>query len=40
MIIQHPMLWCAVALMAGIAVGLNFPSTLCLPLLVAVFVAC
>ncbi len=40
MIIQHPMLWCAVALMAGIAVGLDFPSTLCLPLLVAVFVAC
>ena len=40
MIIQHPMLWCAVVLMAGIAVGLNFPSTLCLPLLVAVFVAC
>ena len=40
MILQHPMLWCAVALMAGIAVGLNFPSTLCLPLLVAVFVAC
>lgn len=40
MIIQHPMLWCAVALMAGIAVGLNFPSTLCLPLLVAFFVAC
>lgn len=40
MIIQHPMLWCAVALMAGIAVGLNFPSTLCLPMLVAVFVAC
>ena len=40
MIIQHPMLWCAVALMAGIAVRLNFPSTLCLPLLVAVFVAC
>lgn len=40
MIIQHPMLWCAVALMAGIAVGLNFPSTLCLPLLVAVFAAC
>ena len=40
MIIQHPMLWCAIALMAGIAVGLNFPSTLCLPLLVAVFVAC
>ena len=40
MIIQHPMLWCAVALMAGIAVGLYFPSTLCLPMLVAVFVAC
>lgn len=40
MIIQHPMLWCAVALMAGIAVGLNFPSTLCLPMLVAVFIAC
>lgn len=40
MIIQHPMLWCAVALMAGIAVGLNFPSTLCLPMLVAVFAAC
>lgn len=40
MIIQHPMLWCAVALMGGIAVGLYFPSTLCLPLLVAVFVAC
>ena len=40
MIIQHPMLWCAVALMAGIAVGLNFPMPYYLPLLVAVFAAC
>ncbi|MBO7120251.1 MAG: ComEC/Rec2 family competence protein [Bacteroidaceae bacterium] len=39
MIVQHPMLWCAVALMAGIAVGLNFPLPYYL-LLVVVVIAC
>lgn len=40
MIIQHPMLWCAIALMAGITIGLHFPLPYYLPMLVAVFVAC
>lgn len=40
MIVQHPMLWCAVFLMAGIAVGLNFPLPYYLPMLVAGVIAC
>ena len=40
MIIQHPMLWCAVALMAGIALGLNFPLPYYLPLLIICVIAC
>ena len=40
MIIQHPMLWCAIALMAGITIGLHFPLPYYLPMLVAAFVAC
>ena len=34
------MLWCAAALMAGIAVGLNFPLSYYLPLLGATLIAC
>lgn len=40
MIVQHPMLWCAAFLMAGIAVGLQFPLRLWLPLLAAAVVCC
>lgn len=40
MIVQRPMLWCAAALMAGIAVGLNFPLPYYLPLLAAAVVCC
>ncbi len=40
MIVQHPLLWCAVALMAGIAIGLNCPLPYYLPMLVASVVAC
>lgn len=40
MIVQHPMLWCAVFLMAGIAVGLNYPLPYYLPMLVAAMIAC
>lgn len=40
MIIQHPMLWCAAALMAGIASGLYFPLPYYLPLLTAGIIAC
>lgn len=40
MIVQHPMLWCAVLLMAGIAVGLSFPLPYYLPLLMAAVVVC
>ncbi len=40
MIVQHPMLWCAVCLMAGIAVGLNYPLPYYLPMLVAGVIAC
>ena len=40
MIVQHPMLWCAIALMTGIAIGLYFPLPYYLPLLVAVLIAC
>jgi len=40
MIIQHPMLWCAALLMAGIGVGLLFPLPHYLPLLVVAVVAC
>ena len=34
------MLWCAILLMAGIAVGLSFPLPYYLPLLIAVVIAC
>lgn len=40
MIVQHPMLWCAVLLMAGIAVGLSFPLPYYLPLLMAAVFVC
>jgi competence protein ComEC len=41
MIVQHPMLWCAVFLAAGIAIGLTFPySYLYLPLLVIAVTIC
>ena len=40
MIVQHPMLWCAVCLMAGIAVGLYFPLPYFLPALAAAVIAC
>ena len=40
MIIQHPMLWCAVFLMAGIAVGLFFPLPYYLPLLAVLLIGC
>lgn len=40
MIVQHPMLWCAAFLMAGIAIGLNSPLPYYLPLLAFVLIAC
>ncbi len=40
MLVQHPMLWCAVALMAGIAVGLSHPLPYYLPLLAVAVIAC
>ena len=40
MIVQHPMLWCAAALMAGIAVGLNHPLPYYLPTLAIFVIAC
>lgn len=40
MIVQHPMLWCAALLIAGIAIGLNYPLPYCLPLLVLVLTGC
>jgi len=40
MIVQHPMLWCAAALMTGIAIGLRFPMSCYLPLLAASVIAC
>ena len=40
MIVQHPMLWCAAALMAGIAVGLNHPLPYYLPTLAVFVIAC
>lgn len=40
MIVQHPMLWCAVFMMAGIAVGLNYPLPYYLPMLAAAVVGC
>jgi len=40
MIVQHPMLWCAVFLAGGIAVGLNFPLPYYLPLLAALVILC
>lgn len=39
MIVQHPMLWCAALLMAGIGVGLSFPLPYYLPLLGVAIVA-
>ena len=40
MIVQHPMLWCAAFLMAGMGVGLRFPSSYYLPLLAASVITC
>lgn len=40
MIVQHPMLWCAVCLAAGIAIGLNFPLPCYLPMLAVALIAC
>lgn len=40
MIVQHPLLWCAVFLMAGIAIGLKCPLPYYLPLLIASVIAC
>jgi len=40
MIVQHPFLWCAVLLAAGIATGFSFPLPCYLPLLAASVVAC
>ena len=40
MIVQHPMLWCAAFLMAGIAIGLNSALPYYLPLLAFVLIAC
>ena len=40
MIVQHPMLWCAAVLMAGIAIGLYLPLPYYLPALVAAVIAC
>ena len=40
MIVQHPLLWCAVSLMAGISIGFYFPLPLYLPLLFVAVVAC
>lgn len=40
MIVQHPMLWCAAFLVAGIAVGLNFPLPYYLPLLAVLVISC
>ena len=40
MIVQHPMLWCAVFMAAGIAIGLMFPLPYYLPLLAVTVVAC
>ncbi|MBQ8454374.1 MAG: ComEC/Rec2 family competence protein [Bacteroidaceae bacterium] len=40
MIVQHPMLWCAAFLMAGIAFGLYFPLPYFVPLLAVLLIAC
>ena len=40
MIVQHPLLWCAALLAAGIAVGMRFPLPYYLPLLAATALAC
>lgn len=40
MIVQHPMLWCAVALMAGTAIGLYIPLPYYLPLFILAVIAC
>ena len=40
MIVQHPMLWCATFLVAGVAVGLNFPLPYYLPLLAIMVITC
>lgn len=39
MIVQHPLLWCAVLLMAGMAIGFHFPFPCYLPLLAVAVVA-
>ena len=40
MIVQHPMLWCAAFLAAGIAIGLMYPLPYYLPLLATCVIAC
>lgn len=40
MIVQHPLLWCAALLAAGIAIGLSLSLLYCLPLLAVSVVAC
>ena len=40
MIVQHPMLWCAALLMAGIGFGLSFPLPYYLPLLIVAVIVC
>ena len=40
MIVQHPLLWCAAFLMAGVAIGLSLPSPYYLPLLAVAVIAC
>ena len=40
MIVQHPLLWCAAFLAAGIAVGLYFPLPYYLPLLAVLVILC
>lgn len=40
MIVQHPLLWCAVLLSAGIALGMNHPHFCYLPMLFVSLLAC
>ena len=40
MIVQHPLLWCAVLLAAGITIGLSHSLLFCLPLLAVSVIAC
>lgn len=40
MIVQHPILWCAALLMAGIGIGLSFPLPYYLPLLAVAVASC